>query len=239
MRTWQTRHSRAEASPCWQSTGDDPCRRGSHSTTRRDLRSVLSTGSQSSRCPCCEADVDDNADEQRLSLLEPEEAARLRSKYQRARSILSQAPEPHPEKTQREYEAECATIGIPREIGKSWNTFWCGECGLPAATLTLVFSEVPDSVGGPVGYRLVLTTFLGAMAPSIADGDYAGVMALFEHGDAQPFYDRNPELVPFWCPPCQLSYCGDHWKQQTKFDDGFFDEIIDTCPHGHHRQLWD
>ena len=185
------------------------------------------------------ADVADNADEGRLELLEPEEAARLRSKYQRARSILSQAPEARPEKTQREYEAEFATIGIPQEIGESWSTFWCGECGLPAGTLTLVFSEVPDSLGGPVGYRLVLNTFLGSMAPPTDDDEVEHVQALLENGDAQSFYDRDPELAPFWCPRCRVSYCNDHWQQVTKLDEGFYDEVIGMCPHGHRRQLSD
>ena len=82
------------------------------------------------------ADVADNADEDRLALLETEVATRLRSKYERARSILLQAPEPQSEKTQRELEVEFAAIGIPQEEGVAWNTFWCDECGRPAGTVT-------------------------------------------------------------------------------------------------------
>jgi hypothetical protein len=185
------------------------------------------------------ADVADNADEGRLALLAPAEAARLRTKYQRARSILSNAPEPPLEKSQREYEVEFATIGIPQGTGETWSTFWCATCGLPAGTLTLMWADAPDSLGGPTGHRLVLTTFLGIMAPPMGDSEYEGVKALLERADAQAFYDRNRELAPFWCPACQLTYCGDHWQQQTKFDDGFFDEIVGTCSQGHRRQLWD
>jgi hypothetical protein len=77
------------------------------------------------------------------------------------------------------------------------------------------------------------------MAPPIDDDEYEGVKAQLQRVDAQGIYDRNRELAPFWCPACQLTYCGDHWQQQTKFDDGFFDEIVGTCSQGHRRQLWD
>jgi hypothetical protein len=50
------------------------------------------------------ADIADKADEDRLALLEPHETTRLRSKYERTRSILLQEPDPRPEKTRRKYE---------------------------------------------------------------------------------------------------------------------------------------
>lgn len=183
------------------------------------------------------ADIADNANEDRLMLLEPKLAARLRSKYERAHSILLQIPEPHSEKTQSEHEAEFATIGIPQEEGEAWRTYWCDECGRPAGTLTLVRSE--ESLVAIPGYRLVLTTFLGRMAPPVDENEVGTVREALALGDPQPFYERDPELTPFWCPTCRLSYCSAHWIQQTLFDDGFFDEIVGTCPQGHRRQLWD
>jgi hypothetical protein len=44
------------------------------------------------------ADIADNADDARLALLEPDQAARLRTKYERARAILSSehVPDPRP-----------------------------------------------------------------------------------------------------------------------------------------------
>ena len=94
-------------------------------------------------------------------------ATRLRSKYERARSILLQAPGPQSEKMQRELELEFAAIGIPQEEGVAWTTFWCDECGLPAGTLTLVQSEGADSFGGALGNRLVASTFVAFIAVSV------------------------------------------------------------------------
>ena len=185
------------------------------------------------------ADIGDNADEGRLSMLEPQEASRLRTKYERARSVLLEPPEHQAEKTQQEYETEFATIGVPQEVGESWSTFWCAVCGLPAGTLTLVRSENPDISSEPPGLRLVLTTFLGSSTASIREDELEDVRSSLQRDDVLPFFHRNPELVPFWCPDCQMSYCNDHWNQQFRFDDGFFDDVVGTCPNGHRRQLWD
>jgi hypothetical protein len=203
---------------------DDFCRRAANNPVARVVKL---------------ADISDNSDEDRLARLKPEEANRLRFKYQRARSILMQTAEPHPEKTEREYEAEFSKIGIPQEEGDAWVTFWCVECGRPGGTLTLVRTEEPGLLGDTPGYHLVLTTFLGSMSPPISDEELGGVLAQLERGDAKPFYDRDHELAPFWCPRCQQSYCSVHWRRETLFDDGFFDEIVGLCPEGHRRQLWD
>jgi hypothetical protein len=68
-----------------------------------------------------------------------------------------------------------------------------------------------------------------ALRELIADGDVAGLYA----------YDL--ELTPFWCPSCARSYCGDHWRTLTVFDDetGGLDCIRGTCPQGHERMLED
>lgn len=184
------------------------------------------------------ADIADNADEDRLAMLEPELSARLRSKYQRALEILPRVREPSSEKTRLEYEAEFAAVGLPDGPGDAWATFWCAECGRPAGTLTLVRRHPPDLVGR-TGPTLVLTTFLGSMAPPVAVDECEGVRDALDRGDAAAFFKRDSELAPFWCPQCERVYCGSHWQQETLVDDGFFDCITGTCPREHHRTLWD
>jgi hypothetical protein len=184
------------------------------------------------------ADINDNADEGRLALLQPELATRLRSKYQRARDLLSVAKAPSREKTAREYEAEFAAIGLPQEPGDAWATFWCTECGRPAGTLTLVPSHAPNLLGR-AGPTLVLMSFLGSMSPPVETNEYESVREALDRHDAAAFYKRDSELAPFWCPRCERVYCGSHWMQETFFDDGFFDCIYGTCPQGHRRMLWD
>jgi hypothetical protein len=173
------------------------------------------------------ADIADNADETRLAVLEPAEAARLRSKYERARSILARQEEPSADSVRRLQEAEYAEIGIPSGEAAAWTTFWCADCGRPAGTFALI------------GHDIVLATFLGRMTLPVADNDLDDVCGLLEDRDVEALNARDSEWTPFWCPVCKLSFCGTHWAQETLFDDGFFDEIRGTCPRGHTQQLWD
>jgi hypothetical protein len=57
---------------------------------------------------------------------------------------------------------------------------------------------------------------------------------------AAALYALDPELAPFYCPRCDRSYCGDHWRREDVFEEpGFHEGIRGTCPEGHERLLED
>jgi len=44
----------------------------------------------------------------------------------------------------------------------------------------------------------------------------------------------------FWCTQCNKIYCEKEWKdQEEKWDDGFFDCVMATCPAGHRTMISD
>ena len=45
------------------------------------------------------------------------------------------------------------------------------------------------------------------------------------------------ELAPFYCPDCDLNYCGAHWRGFPVFDEAFYDYTIVTCPSGHQHSV--
>jgi hypothetical protein len=66
----------------------------------------------------------------------------------------------------------------------------------------------------------------------------AGVVAR----DAAAIYALDAELVPWWCPMCGTSYCGDHWIRWDVFDNEYpelHDSVRGRCPEGHERMLED
>jgi hypothetical protein len=57
--------------------------------------------------------------------------------------------------------------------------------------------------------------------------------------DAAALYALDPEFAPFYCPECERTYCGEHWRTEDVFADGFHESIRGTCPEGHARLLED
>lgn len=179
------------------------------------------------------ADVKDNADEGRLALLEPDEATRLRQKYSAALQILNEPIIENPAKSEREYHAEFATIGLPETEPEAWLTFWCSACGRPAGTLSLVIDkefDEPNHSGG----RLLSQSFLGSCGAILQSNELDTVREQLVAGDATPFLHRDSELTPFWCYFCTRTYCASHWYLEPI--DG---DIFGTCPLDHRRRLWD
>ena len=97
----------------------------------------------------------------------------------------------------------------------------CGLCGKEAGTLTCADGELRR-----VSFTSVLT-----------QRETPGVRAVI--GSARALYELDFELAPFYCPPCDRSYCGDHWNATDSFEDGVHDSIRGTCPEGHERLLED
>lgn len=183
------------------------------------------------------ADLSDNASEDRLRLLNPEEAERLRKKYRHAQSLLEALPaDPGiSEPNQREREAEFAAAGTPTGTELACHTFWCDRCSRPAGTLTLFFGTTTYD---DEPRALVLTqTFLASTTRRVDDKE--GLQTAIAECDAAFLSRLDHELVPFWCLRCEQVYCNAHWDHWQEFDDGFFDSDRGRCPEGHVQILLD
>ena len=97
----------------------------------------------------------------------------------------------------------------------------CARCGKEAGTLTCADGELRR-----VSFTSVLT-----------QRETPAVRAAL--GSARALYELDFELVPFYCPACDRSYCGEHWSATDVFEDGVHDSIRGTCPEGHERLLED
>ncbi|MCL2395163.1 MAG: hypothetical protein FWC87_10795 [Acidimicrobiaceae bacterium] len=183
------------------------------------------------------ADISDNASEDRLRLLDPEDAGRLREKYRHARSLLEEfsAAPVISEPSQRERGAQFAALGTPTSSELVCNTFWCGRCGRPAGTLTL-FSDAPTLL--EERHALLFTQTLVGSSTGRVDDEKAVQTAIAKR-DAAFLGRLDHELVPFWCLRCEKVYCNAHWVHWVEFDDGFYDCDRGRCPEGHVRTLSD
>jgi hypothetical protein len=105
----------------------------------------------------------------------------------------------------------------------------CSECGHKAGSLRLDDGEV------------VRDSFTSVMTQPVGEAAFETLRGLLGRGDVAGLFAWDPELTPFWCPDCGLSYCGRHWQTTNVFDDetGGLDCIRGTCPHGHSRMLED
>jgi len=85
--------------------------------------------------------------------------------------------------------------------------------------------------------RLQVLSDLGDI--TMFECDVAATLAALGAGNARALHALDSEFVPFWCPRCGASFCGQHWVTWDLFDDGFFDEKRGRCPAGHERRLFD
>jgi hypothetical protein len=192
------------------------------------------------------ADLMDNSNEDRLQLLEPALAQRLREKYAAALKLLRET-QPHDDADlqarsdeERGVPLGASELGTPIGSEICSVTFWCGaeDCGRPTETVTLV--QGSDSVFQPNGkYSLSVVTFLGNMMLGVSEEKEGQVQALIQSGDPLSLRRYDLELAATWCRRCGRSYCGDHIRTMPKFDEGFFDCYEGTCPEGHRWTMWD
>lgn len=130
--------------------------------------------------------------------------------------------------------------------------FRCRHCHADAGRVTLyargelvparvanagdtVMSDFGNSSAGQP--RLEVRSQVGDV--TIMQLDVLRALAALGSGDARALHALGVELVPFWCPGCDASYCGRHWITWDLFHDGFFDEKRGRCPAGHERRLLD
>jgi hypothetical protein len=97
----------------------------------------------------------------------------------------------------------------------------CASCGEEAGRLRIE------------GGELRRTAFTSTLTQKATDGVRAAI------ADAAALHALDPELAPFYCPECERSYCGAHWRREDVFEDGLHDSIRGTCPEGHERMLED
>jgi hypothetical protein len=97
----------------------------------------------------------------------------------------------------------------------------CASCGQEAGRLRIE------------GDELRRTAFTSTLTQKATDGVRAAI------ADAAALHALDPELAPFYCPGCERSYCGAHWRREDVFEDGLHDSIRGTCPEGHERMLED
>ena len=115
--------------------------------------------------------------------------------------------------------------------GKSFH-FLCAACGKIAGTLWL--EEVAESL------KLVRESFTGRLTLPLDPKASAEINQWLRERNAKALYDFDFELLPFYCPSCNLNYCSHHWSTRDVFDDdGWHDSIRGTCPGGHERMLED
>jgi hypothetical protein len=97
----------------------------------------------------------------------------------------------------------------------------CAVCGQEAGRLKIE------------GDELRRTAFTSTLTQKATEGVRAAI------ADAAALYALDPELAPFYCPECERSYCGAHWRREDVFEGDFHDSIRGTCPDGHERMLED
>ena len=55
--------------------------------------------------------------------------------------------------------------------------------------------------------------------------------------DAGYLHFLDPAFAPFWCPDCEATYCGDHWRSWVGDGGGAPARTWGQCPRGHERLL--
>jgi hypothetical protein len=83
------------------------------------------------------------------------------------------------------------------------------------------------------GDQLVRTSFTSTLTQAVTADVRAAIAS------AAALHALDPELAPFYCPDCERTYCGAHWRREDVFEDGFHEGIRGTCPEGHERLLED
>jgi hypothetical protein len=131
-------------------------------------------------------------------------------------------------------------------------TFECALCGMEAGRVTLYASgeTAPRPLDGdvdevmshfdnvPAGRpRLVVISGVGDV--SFGEFNLDAILKALAIPDPEALFRIDPEIVPFWCPSCHDSYCGQHWQAWNVYDEGFFDEKRGRCPNRHERKLLD
>ena len=136
-------------------------------------------------------------------------------------------------------------------MGSVGVTYRCSLCDEIAAVIEYLPPGAPDpqdfSADAPPGIDTIglsrpRLSIRGGPAPvTITLGEDAArlVESALCTGSAEALYEADREFAPFWCRQCHAAYCRDHWRVVPVFDEGWFEHIEGTCPHGHTRIIAD
>jgi hypothetical protein len=102
-------------------------------------------------------------------------------------------------------------------------------------------------MGPPLGRQaedrdgLVVDYFHGTAWLAAAAGELDAVQALTGEDPVDPLTLRQvkQDLVPFYCPDCQLTYCSKDWNTFVLVDEGFYEGTMGRCPNGHEHMVDD
>ena len=109
-------------------------------------------------------------------------------------------------------------------------TFDCSLCGKQAGGIHLSDAEVRRE------------SWPGVMIQPVGAGMRARLEAALAARDIPTVFALEPELTPFWCPACGVSYCSEHWDWWDVWDEELAtwrDSVRGSCPQGHERMLED
>lgn len=109
--------------------------------------------------------------------------------------------------------------------------FSCSLCGKLAGRIELTRDSERTEVR-----RVSFSSEMGARPPAET---CERVRAAIEARDMRELFAIDLEYTPFYCPRCDLCYCGEHWKWQAFYEGCFYDCIRGHCPKGHYRMLED
>jgi hypothetical protein len=91
----------------------------------------------------------------------------------------------------------------------------------------IIYRVFPDAQGTIRIIGFLPYTSFASQVPDLA----ATILAV-QAIDAAALYALDRTWIPFYCPDCDRSFCGDHWNLKPTFDWGF-DHYSGTCPVGH------
>jgi hypothetical protein len=113
-------------------------------------------------------------------------------------------------------------------------TFPCSVCGAEAGHIRL---HVGDR-----GTEIRRESWPGVLILPVGGERLENLEAALGARDVPSLFALEPELTPFYCPTCGLSYCADHWDWWDVWDDEWIawrDSVRGRCPQGHERMLED
>jgi hypothetical protein len=125
--------------------------------------------------------------------------------------------------------------------------FKCAACGGAAGVVRTARAGALADLGPMAGRHdpgrdgFVIDCFLGTVWFAADTAAVDAVQAILDTGGADPAALRRivRELAPFYCPDCELNYCGGDWHAEMYWDEGFYDRTVGTCPRGHCHLLDD
>lgn len=126
-------------------------------------------------------------------------------------------------------------------------SFRCAACGEMAAVVIAVPAGSSVDMGPQLGREtyerdaVVVDYFHGTVGKIVDPETLDAVREIITSDEPDPVALRRIDwdIVPYYCPDCDLNYCWADWNAVVLFDEGFYDCSIGTCPRGHRHTVDD